>query len=154
MLHIKTHLICPSLISFQLGGVDIQLRSRSGESGFRGEVSVVKARIKPRLLGGCWLQEAVMGVLADGRACGFLEAYVGDDCLYIGFHLCVGLIFIFPRYPDAIVIDRLETTHLSGFRGGRRLLAHVQWSLKCLIRCRSFSAWVRRRQFSQVGAIP
>lgn len=45
------------------------------------------------------------GVLADGLACGFLEACVGDDCLYIGFHLCVGPIFIFPRYPDAMVID-------------------------------------------------
>lgn len=49
-----------------------------------------------------------MGVLADGCACGFLEAYVGDDCLYIGFHLCVGLIFIFLRYPDAIVIELIE----------------------------------------------
>lgn len=59
----------------------------------------------------------------------------GHDCLYIGFHLCIGLIFIFLRYPDAMVIDWLETTHLSGFRGGRRFPSLVQWSLKCLIRC-------------------
>ena len=66
----------------------------------------------------------------------------GDDCLYIGFHLCIGLIFIFLRCPDAMVIDWLETTHLSGFHGGRRFPSRVQWSLKCLIRCRGISAWV------------
>lgn len=58
-----------------------------------------------------------------------------DDCLYIGFHLCIGLIFIFLRYPDAMVIDWLETAHLSGFRGGRRFPSRVQQSLKRLIRC-------------------
>lgn len=57
------------------------------------------------------------------------------DCLYIGFHLFIGLIFIFLRYPDAMLIDWLETTHLSGFRGGHRFPSRVQWSLKCLIRC-------------------
>ena len=66
----------------------------------------------------------------------------GDDCLYIGFHLCIGLIFIFLRCPDATVIDWLETTHLSGFCGGRRFPSRVQWNLKCLIRCRGISAWV------------
>ena len=79
-----------------------------------------------------------------------------DDCLYIGFHLCIGLIFIFLRCPDAVVIDWLETTHLSGFRGGRRFPSRVQWSLKCLIRCRGISAWVplcRPPPLPQVDAI-
>lgn len=66
----------------------------------------------------------------------------GDDCLYIGFHLCIGLIFIFLRYPDAMVIDWLETTHLSGFHGGCRFPSCVQWSLKWLIRCQGVFAWV------------
>lgn len=59
----------------------------------------------------------------------------GDYCLCIGFHLCIGLIFIFLRYPDAMVIDWLEMTHLSGYRGGRGFPSRVQWNLKCLIRC-------------------
>lgn len=100
--------------------MDIQPRGTSGESSFRGgELSVVKSHSKPCLLrllaagseagqagrraGGRAGGQA--GVLADGLACGFLEACVGEDCLYIGFHLCVGPIFIFPRYPDAMVID-------------------------------------------------
>lgn len=29
----------------------------------------------------------------------------GGDCLCIGVHLCIGLIFIFLRYPDAVVVD-------------------------------------------------
>lgn len=76
-----------------------------------GELSVVKSHSKPCLLrllaAGSKAGQAgrQAGVLADGLACGFLEACVGDDCLYIGFHLCVGPIFIFLRYPDAMVID-------------------------------------------------
>lgn len=79
-----------------------------------GETSLLLNLTASHAYSGCWLQEAMpgrraggqrAGVLADGLACGFLEACVGDDCLYIGFHLYVGPIFIFPRYPDAMVID-------------------------------------------------
>lgn len=38
MQPIKTGLICLSLISFQLGGVDVQLRGSSGELSVRGEL--------------------------------------------------------------------------------------------------------------------
>lgn len=68
-----------------------------------GEISLLLNLALSHAYSGCWLWEA--GVLADGLACGFLEACVGEDCLYIGFHLCVGPIFVFPRYPDAMVID-------------------------------------------------
>lgn len=64
MQPIETRLICPSLISFQLGWVDIQPRGTiGGESGVRGgDPSVVKSCIKPCLL---WLLAAGSGA---GRA--------------------------------------------------------------------------------------
>lgn len=96
MQPIEMHLICPSLISFRLGWVDVQPRGTSGESGFRGgDLSVVKSRVKPCLL---WLLAAgsgagQAGVLADGLlACGFLEACVGDDVCVLVF-IYVSLLF-------------------------------------------------------------
>lgn len=56
-----------------------------------------------------------------------------------------------------MVIDWLETTHLSGFRGGRRFPSRVRWSLKCLIRCRGISVQVplcRPPPPPRVDAIP
>lgn len=78
------------------------MESRASEGG---DLSAVKSCIKPCLLAAGCGKRCRAGVLADGLACGFLEACVGKDCLYIGFHLCVGPIFVFPRYPDAMVID-------------------------------------------------
>lgn len=152
----KASPVCPSLISFQLPGWTFSMgaltETQTSEKTFP---SVVRSYIKPRLLRGL----AAGSGDGDGTwqmavAAALWRPVWGHDCLYIGFHLCIGLIFIFLRYPDAMVIDWLETTHLSGFRGGRRLPSRVQWSLKCLIRCRGISAWVHLCQFSWVNAIP
>lgn len=62
MQPIEMHLLCPSLISFRLGWVDVQPRGTSGESGFReGEISLLLNLELSPAYSGCWLQEAVLG---------------------------------------------------------------------------------------------
>lgn len=106
--------------------------------------SAVKSYIKPCSLRGLWLREAAARWnSADGCRCGFLEACAGRRLFIYWFSFMYWSYFHLPEVPRSyMVIDWLETTHLSGFRGGVGFLLVYEWSLKCLIRCRGISVRV------------
>jgi hypothetical protein len=96
----KTYPICPTLISFQLQGVDIQPRMIVENQTWEKKFLSVKSRIKSCLLRGHWLQETVTNMELGRWLClWFAAGLCGRQLFVYWFSLMCWSYFHLPVVP-------------------------------------------------------